>query len=69
MNIERGVSRYIKGTASIYFAEDHVCCDKCPLMETYSRAACKLTGKLLLDTRVVDADCPLHFTNTQFEEE
>ena len=68
MNIERGVSRYIKGTATIFFPEGHVCCDLCPALETYARKQCRLTGKYLLDTRVIDDDCPMKFEEDKHDE-
>lgn len=53
---------YVEATASIYFPEGHVCCDLCPLLETYARKQCRRTGEYLLDTRVtVGYECPLKF--------
>ena len=55
-----GVPWYTETTVNIYFPEGHVCCDLCPLMETYSRKQCRRTGEYLLDTRAtVGFDCPL----------
>lgn len=60
MALSRGVTRYQKATVEIFFPEGHVCCDLCPLMETYARKQCRRTGEYLLDTRVtVGYDCPL----------
>lgn len=56
-----GVTRYRKSTVEIYFPEDHVCCDLCPLLETYARKQCRRTGEYLLDTRTIGFDCPLKF--------
>ena len=69
--VKRSCTRYIRGTAQIFFPEDRVCCDLCPMEETYARKQCRLTGQYLTgDTRdVVDADCPLHFENTRPEED
>ncbi len=58
---DRGVSSYAKATADIYFPEGHVCCDLCPLLETYARKQCRRTGEYLLDTRGIGAYCPLKF--------
>jgi hypothetical protein len=54
-----GVVKYTAATVKIYFPEDKVCCDLCPLMETYSRKQCRRTGQYLLDTRATDPWCPL----------
>lgn len=55
-----GVLRYTTTVAMIYFPEGHKCCDLCPLMETYARKQCRMTGEYLLDTRAqVGYRCPL----------
>lgn len=57
-----GVKWYTEATAAIYFPEGHVCCDMCPLLETYARKQCRRTGEYLLDTRAtVGYMCPLKF--------
>ena len=57
-----GVTHYTTATVEIHFPGDHVCCDLCPLMETYARKQCRRTGEYLLDTRAtVGYDCPLNF--------
>lgn len=57
-----GCLNYIKATVEINFPDGHLCCDLCPLMETYARKQCRRTGEYLLDTRVtVGYDCPLKF--------
>ena len=62
MVTKSGVSYYTKASVVINFPEDHVCCDLCPLMETYARKQCRRTGEYLLDTRAtVGYDCPLKF--------
>lgn len=66
--MESGVRRYIMAAASIYFPEDHVCCDLCPLMETYSRKQCRRTGEYLVDTKTIGYECPLQFINEEDEE-
>ena len=55
------VSKYIKADVKIFFEPDHVACDYCPLLETYSRKQCRKTGEYLVDTRFVGAYCPLEF--------
>lgn len=63
-----GTLWYTSATVDIHFPEDHVCCDLCPLMETYARKQCRRTGEYLLDTRVtVGYDCPLVFKNKEEE--
>lgn len=55
-----GVLWYSEATARIFFPTDHVSCDFCPLLETYARKQCRLTGEYLADTRVnVGYMCPL----------
>lgn len=59
---KNGVAYYQTASVEIHFPEDHVCCDLCPLLETYARKQCRKTGEYLLDTRVtVGYDCPLKF--------
>ena len=61
-----GVVWYTRATIDINFPEDHVCCDLCPLMETYARKQCRMTGEYLLDTRAtVGYECPLDFKNKE----
>ena len=63
-----GVTRYESAVVDIHFPEGHVCCDLCPLMETYARKQCRRTGEYLLDTRVtVGYYCPLVFKNKENE--
>lgn len=54
-----GVTAYTQTTVHLYFPEGHVCCDLCPLLETYARKQCRRTGEYLLDTRVQGFYCPL----------
>lgn len=57
---------YKTATVQIHFPEGNVCCDLCPLMETYSRKQCRRTGEYLLDTRTtVGWECPLKFENME----
>lgn len=59
--IRNGVSFYTTATVVIHFPEDKVCCDFCPLMETYARKQCRRTGEYLADTRAIGYYCPLKF--------
>lgn len=55
------IAKYQKAVIDIYFPDGHVCCDLCPLLETYARKQCRRTGEYLLDTRTIGYDCPLNF--------
>lgn len=62
MATQNSVLWYTNATVDIFFPEGHVCCDLCPLMETYARKQCRRTGEYLLDTRsAVGFECPLNF--------
>ena len=37
MTTDRATLRYILARARIYFADEHIACDYCPCLETYSR--------------------------------
>jgi hypothetical protein len=60
-DFSRGVSFYTKGTVEIGFPEDKVCCDYCPMLETYARKQCRRTGEYLVNTRTIGFYCPLEF--------
>ena len=67
---KNGVAWYTSATVDIHFPEGNVCCDLCPLMETYARKQCRRTGEYLLDTRVtVGYQCPLEFNNREVKNE
>ena len=65
MNFDNGVSWYTEAQATIYFPEGKVCCDLCPLLETYARKQCRKTGEYLADTRTIGYMCPLKFIEKQ----
>lgn len=65
MGVKNAVLRYTRATIDINFPEDHVCCDLCPLLETYARKQCRRTGEYLLDTRTIGFECPLKFEEEQ----
>lgn len=70
-NFNGGVTKYHETIATIYFPEGHKCCDLCPLMETYARKQCRMTGEYLLETRnnIVGYHCPLiEIDNNDMEE-
>ena len=62
-----GVRWYAEATVKIYFPEGQVCCDLCPLMETYARKQCRRTGEYLLDTRTTGHWCPLEINEEILE--
>ena len=57
-----GILNYKRLTVDIYFEENHVACQFCPLLETYARNQCRRTGEYVLDTRAVGRYCPLYDT-------
>lgn len=61
MKNERGVSSYQRAVVDVYFPEGRVCCDLCPLLETYARKQCRRTGEYIFDSRTTGLNCPLHF--------
>ena len=61
MGVKNGVTSYIHSNVTINFPDGHVCCDLCPLLETYARKQCRRTGEYLLDTRTIGYECPLNF--------
>ena len=60
---------YTEAQAKIFFPENKVCCEFCPIMETYARKQCRLTGEYLADTRTIEYMCPLKFIEKQEENE
>lgn len=61
MKADRATLHYTLSRARIYFADEHIACDYCPCLETYSRKQYRLTGEYLLDTRTIGYNCPLEF--------
>lgn len=57
-----GVRYYTIATATIGFPENRVVCRFCPMLETYAREQCRLTGEyLVLTDQCVGGRCPLKF--------
>ena len=56
---------YTEAQAKIFFPENKVCCEFCPIMETYARKQCRLTGEYLADTRTIGHMCPWKFIEKQ----
>ena len=59
MPLKNSNTQYTKRLIDIYFPPDKVCCDLCPLMETYSRKQCRRTGEYIVDSRTYGWSCPL----------
>lgn len=57
-SFRRSIDKYYHATLNIFFTEEP-CCDKCPLLETYARKQCRVTGEYLSDTRFCGYMCPL----------
>lgn len=61
--MSRGCDKYAHAAVSIYFEPEHVACAYCPLLETYSRNQCRMTGEYIIDTKyTVGWKCPLDIT-------
>lgn len=54
-----GTTQYIEATVKIFFSDGDVSCQRCPLLETYSRNQCRRTGEYIVDTRTTGVWCPL----------
>lgn len=59
MPTKNGCTEYNLTLAKIAFWDGPVRCETCPIMETYARKQCRLTGEYLVDTRVKGHLCPL----------
>lgn len=54
-----GTIEYTEARVSIFFEPEHVSCEFCPLLETYSRNQCRRTGEYIVDKRGRGRYCPL----------
>ena len=63
-----GVKYYTQAYVDVFFPENRVCCEYCPLLETYARKQCRRTGEYLVDTRTIGYNCPLIFEDTERNE-
>lgn len=59
MATKNGCTEYAFTAVKIAFWDGEPRCDICPLMETYARKQCRITGEYLVDTRVCGHCCPL----------
>lgn len=53
------VTEYTRVSLDVTFPKDHVCCQLCPLLQTYSRNQCMRTGELIPDIHGIGGWCPL----------
>lgn len=59
--MQNGVSEYIKATVNIFFEPSHIACAYCPMLETYARNQCRMTGEYIIDTKYTTGwRCPLN---------
>lgn len=59
MPIKSSVTKYAHCTVDIFFPNGNVCCQYCPLLETYARKQCRRTGEYIADDRGTGYWCPL----------
>lgn len=59
MATKNSCTEYVFMVAKIPFWDGQPRCEICPLMETYARKQCRMTGEYLVDTRVRGYSCPL----------
>ena len=56
-------------TATIKFQSGYICCQYCPVLNTYSRNHCNLTGEIITDPKMIGYECPLDFRYPEDEYE
>lgn len=59
------VLHYTIATISIGFPDGLVQCSLCPLLETYSRRQCRMTGEYLADGYLRGGLCPLNINEEE----
>lgn len=57
--VQNAVLEYVSTSLKIFFEPNHVACAYCPLLETYARKQCRMSGEYIVDDRVVGMWCPL----------
>lgn len=62
-----GVLEYTSTTVMIHFAKGEEACRFCPLLETYARNQCRMTGEYIVDTKARGMWCPLNFDELEKE--
>lgn len=61
MGVTRESPTYACATVSVFFDREHVACAYCPMLETYARNQCRMTGEYIIDTRYTTGwKCPLN---------
>lgn len=63
-------TQYLTATLNIYFPNGEMRCSLCPVLETYARKQCRMTGEYLADGLLIGYFCPLkikEFENENFE--
>lgn len=66
--IRSGIRYYTSATVAVHFPEDQVRCAYCPLLETYARKQCRMTGEYIADDRTIGYNCPLQFEEEENED-
>ena len=61
MDTKNSVKYYTRAHLTVHFPEGNVRCTLCPLLETYSRKQCRLTGEYLAEGYLIGGMCPLDF--------
>lgn len=56
-------TEYTRTGVDITFPKDRVCCQFCPLLQTYSRNQCMRTGEMIVDIKGIGGWCPLENEN------
>lgn len=51
-------TEYFKANVQLCFDPDYIDCKHCPLLITYSRQTCGLTGELITNDKCVGNFCP-----------
>lgn len=67
MAVKKAIPEYFGATVRVFFEADHIACAFCPLLETYSRKQCRMTGCYIVDDRVIDCRCPFFEDAVDFQ--
>ena len=68
MTTDHSCIHYGTATVEIYFPNGDVCCQYCPLLETYARKQCRRTGEYIADDRGRGYWCPLKIIEENYGE-
>lgn len=61
----RSLDDYVTVSVDITFEAKYFACDYCPLLETYARKQCRMTGQYITDGRARGWKCPFEVTPEQ----